>query len=423
VTLASTRGLGNRAALARCTDDIERFLAVDWGRSARVVSRADPSGFGDLLTLDDVDRFLTTTGLRTPFFRLVQAGERIAESAYTRAGRAGSRPVAGIVDPVAVASLFERGATIVLQAMHRWSEPVTRFCRELEVELGFPCQVNAYITPAGAQGLDLHHDPHDVFVLQAFGRKRWEVHAAPAEGERAPLDVEVEPGDTIYMPTGTPHAGSAQREVSGHLTVGVHVTTWRDAVAGAWESAIGTDTSLAAALPPGWHHDPGPQADELAARLRSAAERLVAVDARRLMQQPADRSLSSRGPLARGSIAEVASSAAIDDATVVRRRPGSVCEIRASDGTVALLLGDRRLEVPRWLEPAVRRLAEANELAVADLADDVSDAASRVVLVRRLIAEGLLTAEPVRDPDPSHDPDPSYDPDPSHDPDRASGAR
>lgn len=193
-------------ALDRCTDDVERFLADDWGRRASVFTRTDATCFGDLLSLDDVDRFLTTTALRTPFFRLVQAGERIEEAAYTRTGRAGSRDVSGIVDPARAAALFEGGATIVLQGMHRWSEPLTRFCRDLELELGFPCQVNAYVTPAGAQGLELHADPHDVFVLQAFGRKRWEIHAGPWEPERAHLDVEVEPGDAIYMPTGTPHA-------------------------------------------------------------------------------------------------------------------------------------------------------------------------------------------------------------------------
>ena len=45
-----------------------------------------PAGFEDLLSLDDVDRFLTTTALRTPFFRLVKAGDTIPEASYTRSG-------------------------------------------------------------------------------------------------------------------------------------------------------------------------------------------------------------------------------------------------------------------------------------------------------------------------------------------------
>ena len=400
MTPASSTGFDEEPALARCVDDVADFFGVDWGRRARICLGPERTGFEDLLTLDGVDRALTTTALRTPFFRLVRAGERIAPSAYTRAGRAGSRPVAGIVDPVAVASLFEQGATIVLQAMHRWSEPVARFCRDLEVELGFPCQVNAYVTPTGAQGLELHHDPHDVFVLQAFGRKRWEVHAAPGEAPRPPLHADVGAGDTIYMPAGTPHAASAQDQVSGHLTVGVHVAAWRDAVAGAWASVVEHEPSLVAALPPGWHRrDPDVLAKELGEKLHAVADRLVGLDGADLMQQRADRFLSTRGSLARGSIADRAAPTIIGDASVVVRRPGAVCEIRRTPDSLVVLLGDRRLRMPVWLEPAVRRLSSEGAVTVADLADVVPDPESRLVLVRRLIAEGLLRVDSIEGSD------------------------
>jgi len=350
-------------------------------------------GFDDLLTLDEVDRFLTTIALRTPFFRLVQAGKRIPESEYTRSGRAGSRDVAGIADPAAVASLFEQGATIVLQGLHRWSEPVARFNRSLELELGHACQVNAYVTPAGAQGLELHHDPHDVFVLQAFGRKRWQVHAAPREAHRQPLDAEVGPGDTIYMPTGTPHAASAQDGISGHLTVGVHVTTWRDMLGDVWRT-VAADASLDDPLDPGWLRDRSDLAQKLSTRVRAASERLTTIDAGDAIDARADRFLSARAQLARGSIAERAETIALDESTMLYRRPGSVCELRTQDGEVVALLGDRRLRLPAWIEPAMRRIASSDAVRIAELDDVIRDPASRLVLARRLIREGLLTAVP-----------------------------
>ena len=381
-------------AILRCATDVDRFLAEEFGRRAIVRHGAAPGGFDDLLTLDEVDRVLTTTALRTPFFRLVQAGERIPESAYTRTGRAGSRDVSGIVDPAAVAALFEQGATIVLQGMHRWSEPVMRFNRTLELELGHACQVNAYVTPAGAQGLELHEDPHDVFVLQAFGRKRWEVHAAPRESHRLPLDVEVRPGDTIYMPAGTPHAASAQETASGHLTVGVHVTTWRDVLAGAWSSAA-ADPSLDDPLPAGWNREPAGFAEELSTRLRAAADRLTSVEADGVLAERAERFLSVRAQLARGSIAERAEPDPVDDSTLLRRRPGSVCEVRRRGEALVVLLGDRRMRMPTWLEPAMRCVAERESFRLGELSGVLADAASRIVLARRLIREGLLTAAPL----------------------------
>jgi lysine-specific demethylase/histidyl-hydroxylase NO66 len=385
-----------RGPLERCTGDPRSFLANDWGK--RAVRLGGPAstpvalaGFDDLLSLDDVDRFLTTTALRTPFFRLVRAGDQIPESSYTRSGRTGSREVAGIANPARVAALFEDGATIVLQGLHRWSDPVARFCRDLELELGHPCQVNAYITPPGAQGLDLHEDAHDVFVLQAFGRKHWQVHAAPEEDERGPLDVELTSGETIYMPAGTPHAARAQDVLSGHLTVGIHVTSWREVLNGVVGRVTAEMDDLVAA---GWTDDIEGFAGELRGRLAALASSLGEVDARTEAGERRERFLSNRAQLARGTIAERAATIAVDDATVVARRPGAVCEVALRPERLLVLLGDRRLEMPAWVERPMRRVAgldEDGELTVHDLAPSLPDPASRAVLVRRLIREGLLT--------------------------------
>ena len=71
---------------------------------------------------------------------------------------------------------FEEGATIVLQALHHTWEPLARFCRSLEQLLEHPAQANAYFTPRDSQGLAVHHDTHDVFVLQVAGENRWLVY-------------------------------------------------------------------------------------------------------------------------------------------------------------------------------------------------------------------------------------------------------
>jgi hypothetical protein len=59
-----------------------------------------------------------------------------------------------------------------------------------------------------------------------------------------------------------------------------------------------------------------------------------------------------------------------------------------------VLLGDRRLEMPVRLEPAMRQIARLDggeTLAVRDLALHLPDRPSRAVLVRRLVREGVLT--------------------------------
>lgn len=382
-----------RSALERCTGDADAFLDRVWSRMATVHTGADPSGFGDLLGLDDVDRILSTTSPRTPSFRLVRADETIPESAYTRSGTTGSRPVSGMADPARVFELFRQGATIVLQGLHRYWEPVTRFARELEVELGHPCQVNAYVTPPGAQALALHDDPHDVFVLQAFGRKSWEVHAAPAETEREPIRTEIGPGDCIYMPAGTPHAASTQTSLSGHLTVGVHVLRWSDVMDEVWKRARGA-TSLAEPVPAGWHRATEAFAHALDGKVTSAAAEMIGVDTDAVAEERAERFLSTRLPLLRGALVDQSALAEVGDDTVLARRPGSVCELRMRGGELVALLGDRRLEMPAWLVPAMRRIAESSALRLGDLADVLPNAESRAVLGRRLVREGLLRPLP-----------------------------
>ena len=387
------RTSGSRPPLARCIGDAQGFLQRSWGRRPAIHAGEDPLGFADLLTLDDVDRILSTTSLRTPALRLVAAGEQIPESAYTRSGTTGSKPVTGMADPARVFELFRDGATIVFQGLHRYHEPVTRFCRELEVELGHPCQVNAYVTPAGAQGLELHDDPHDVFVLQAFGRKSWEVHASPGEDERQPIRAEIAPGDCIYMPTGTPHAASTQRSLSGHLTVGVHIVAWRDIVRDALDR-IASDASLDDPLPAGWPADLEGLGRSLRERLEGAGGALDTLDAREIVEARLERFLSTRLPLIRGVLVDQGALERISDASRFDRRDGSICELRIRGDRLVVLLGDRRLEMPVWLEPAMRRIAETPSLALGDLADVLPDREGRAVLGRRLVREGLLRPLP-----------------------------
>jgi len=379
-------------ALDRATGDAASFLRETWGRRATFAEAADPNGYGDLLTFEDVDRMLSTMSLRTPTFRLVKAGEQIPESSYTRSGTTGSRPVSGMADPARIFERFRQGATIVLQGLHRYWEPVAGFARELDLELGHPCQVNAYVTPPGAQGLALHSDPHDVFVLQAFGGKHWEVHAAPGESQRDPIQAVVSTGDAIYMPAGTPHAAATQETLSGHLTVGVHVRSWRDALSEAW-TRVEADEAFDEPVPAGWHHEMASFASALGDRLESAAHRLTGLDAEALARSRVDRFLTTRAPLLHGVLTDQLSAGAIDDATSVRRRRGSVCEIRADGERIAVLLGDRRIEMPAWLEPAMRTIAGTPSFEIGDLAPHVADAESRAVLVRRLVREGLLTLD------------------------------
>jgi lysine-specific demethylase/histidyl-hydroxylase NO66 len=383
-------GTGVPRALERCVGDARRFVEETWGRHV-LVRRSEEDAYADLLSLDDVDHLLSSAGLRVPAFRLVRDGAPLPTPAYTRSGRIGGVLLSGVADPARVFDEFERGATIVLQGLHRYWPPLTRLCRDLELALGHPCQVNAYITPPGAQGFARHTDTHDVLVLQTFGTKVWEIYPTPAEqagGAGAAREVTLAAGTALYLPTGTPHAARTQQSMSGHLTVGVLTSTWKDVLASAVTELLDGDT-FAEPLPAGYHTDPATMAKLLAERLDALRDQLAAADAEGLSRAWVDRFLRTRPAMLRGGLVDRTRLAALDDETPVRRRPGAVCELRSGGERLRLLLGDRELRLPAWVEPAVRQVLDRERLAVGELAP-LLDAESRQVLVRRLVREGLL---------------------------------
>ena len=84
--------------------------------------------------------------------------------------------------------------------------------------------------------------------------------------------VVLEPGVSMYLPTGTPHAARAQDTVSLHVTIGINQVTWKDVLDRTLAGAL--DEAGAQHLPAGYLDDPGLLADGLADRLESLAAAL-----------------------------------------------------------------------------------------------------------------------------------------------------
>lgn len=319
--------------------------------------------------------------------RLAKDGAVLPESAYTRSATLAGRQLTGLVDPRKALALFDDGATVVFQGLHRYWPPLTRLIAQLELELGHPCQANAYLTPPGSQGFAVHSDSHEVFVFQTAGAKQWEVHTP--EGVD---DIRLEPGLSMYLPTGTPHAARAHDTVSLHVTLGINQLTWRGLVRRSLESVLAEVPDEH--LPAGYLDDPAGLAEisaGLAGRLGDLAASVVGVDPHRAVQAEVRRFLTGRSPRLPGGLTDVLAVRELSDDSVLRRRPGHPCVLLEADGDrLEVLLGDRSLFVPGRLRPALDLVRARSELRPADLAG-LLDPQSRLVLCRRLIREGLLT--------------------------------
>ena len=369
-------------ALALLSGDAQDFVEKTWASHVHV-HETDPADLVGLLSFDDVDRLLTSSALRTPSVRLARDGAVLPESSYTRGATLAGRPLTGLVDAGKAAALFDAGATVVLQGLHRYHRPLTELVAELELELGHPCQANAYLTPPGSQGFAVHSDTHDVFVLQTAGAKRWEVHTP--DGVE---DVLLEPGLSMYLPSGTPHAARAQDTVSLHVTIGINQLTWRGLVERSVRDALAAVGDEH--LPAGYLEEPERLTEGLARRLEQLAGRVREVDAAAAVETEVRRFLTTRPPRLSGGLRDVLGVRELDDATPLRRRPGHPCVLLgAADGRLEVLLGDRSLHVPAWLRPALEEVRARSVLTPGDLADRL-DPQSRLVICRRLVREGLL---------------------------------
>ena len=381
-------------ALALTIDpvDAELFLAEHWERRPLVVPRSESGRFDGILSAGDVDRLVCTTAIRAPAFRLVKDGAQIPLGEYTQnvPWRPGGFSQTAVVSRVAAE--FERGATIVVQALNLHWHPAAVYCRAVEARLGCPVQANAYYTPALAQGFSVHHDTHEVFVLQVSGSKRWRFYEPvvelPLKNQRwsprlgdpgEPVeDLVLEEGDTLYLPRGWPHEAASADADSLHLTIGMHPHTRLDALKAALEScaedvefrrSVGPDGAL-----------PGYLLERLAGRLEP--EEVTRRRRRGLV--------STRRPILDGQLEQVRALEHLTIAHELERRPTVIAELEATGDGAMLLFEGKEVVFPIQARTAVEALCHADGPFTAAELPGPLDEDGRLVLVRRLVREGFL---------------------------------
>lgn len=274
----------------------DEFRAAVFGHSYLHTRAADlAADFTDLFSPQALEELLSG-GLRTSSLRLVRDGVEgdVARGCVAESGDApGAAP---FPDTDGLRQALASGQTLIVRSLHRFHPPVRRFAHELAAELGHPVKVNAFVTPPGSQGVDLHFDVQDVLVLQIAGDKRWllrtpplpdplpahawfDVPARRREEMRAaarPLaDLVLRTGDSLYLPRGTMHSPMTRDTLSIHLTVAVSTITRHDLLGELVREAVDDEWMRVAVDTNGLMSDPR-LAREL---LGKAGERLAALAA------------------------------------------------------------------------------------------------------------------------------------------------
>jgi ribosomal protein L16 Arg81 hydroxylase len=375
------------------------FFSRFWERKPLVIHRLSPEYYLDLLSPQDLDHIIASRQLRYPECKLVKNGKEIPMRQYVRPASASN----GTIDTDALYSEYDKGATIILNSVHRYWRPLSLLCNYLEKCFNHPLQTNIYLTPRKSQGFAAHYDTHDVFILQITGSKRWQIYDSPIRlpNENQPYDsstmrrgrlrlaCRLEAGDMLYIPRGRIHKATAQKNSTLHVTLGLTPYTWGDAF---WESLATVcreHSSFREALPPGF----GKRKETSRVMKRKFAKLMKEFSKHAKLvssvEKITERFLHTRPRLLDGQLLELRRLHALDGQSVMCKRATIIYRIRKEGEKICLAYYGKEIRFPAFVGSALRFVTKNDQFKIASIPG--LDERSKLVLVRRLVREGFLT--------------------------------
>lgn len=360
------------------------------------IQRGNPEFYNDLLTMQQVDEVLFSQKVNHPGFRVVDSKTDTYPDprTYTQNG-------SSTIDPLEFVKYYTKGGTLAMAAMHQHVHSLRAFCNALHELLGHPTQTNLYLTPADAQGFSPHYDSHDVFVLQVHGSKLWKIYESTIELPDKALAFEkegfvpgrvidefvLEQGDLLYIPRGLVHDAYTTDSSSLHITLGLLGYTWSQYLAEAVIHLAKNDADFRRFVSGKLTaNDYDVHAANLLRKLgqelksRNGFKRF---EKQLLAETPLDR---------RGHLLDVMESVnlTVDHSIIPLEKGVSIDDL---EGQVQLRGKGKRLIFPDFCAPVCKFLFQEKngaQVRLVDLPGELDDE-GKIVLVKRLISEGLAT--------------------------------
>ncbi|MEQ8367828.1 MAG: cupin domain-containing protein [Roseicyclus sp.] len=375
----------------------ETFFNEYFEQKPFVIRRGDPDYYRGLLSFADIDRVVSTLGLSVPEVTVTRADGNITSADYAYE--------TGVIDPVRVSQLFADGATVILSGLHDRLPELGRFCRALEAVMSSRVQTNIYMTPANSQGFRAHYDNHDVIVLQVEGTKEWRIYDTPVELPLQsqgfdPHSVDVgaetdrfllEPGDMVYIPRGVAHDAVATDQTSLHVTTGLMLRSWADLLVEAVTIMAHREPGMRRALPPGFANagfDAGAHQADFEAMLGTIARE---APLGKLLESFKQDFLTGRVPRVEGQMAEMGKLDGLSIDSRVGARPHLIYDITyfEEDDSVRMVCYGAEIVLPDFAKEPLEYAVSHGDFTVSEMPGELDDA-GKLVLVRRLVREGLM---------------------------------
>ena len=214
----------------------ERFFNDVFEKKHLVIKGNHSEKFENILTEQIIDDVLSSQRLTIPNTRMTQSDAELEAKDFVLENTS-------VIDVTKVIENFYNGATLILSQLQDRIPSLKKLCDDLVNEFGQRFQTNIYCTPKnGKQGFNIHHDTHDVFILQIEGSKEWQIYESPInlaikdQSFKKETHIPgklidsftIKKGDLLYIPRGLMHAAKTSDEKSIHVTLGFMGYTWQD---------------------------------------------------------------------------------------------------------------------------------------------------------------------------------------------------
>lgn len=359
--------------------DTDRFFRLYWEQRPLLIEK--PSWPQNLLNISTIEHLIA---FRHPG-KTVSMVKTVFECSSNRAKFESQSST----NPNAIVQAWYDGATVIISQIHHHDAQVALYVQELTSTFQHEIGANLYFTPPNSQGFQAHVDDHDVFVLQLEGRKEWIIHSSNhatdsnSEKESFPIDLTLQRGQALYIPSGYPHSARSLDEPSIHLTIGLYPFKVNELIGRAIDRFAQDHPELPSSVPPGSKLD-----IEWARKLPCVEPLLEGCYLNNAFKELRRDFLYRSRPVISRRFGERPSSIELD--TYVRSRFHGLALVETKDGRSAIYFPGNFVSGPEVLAPAMEYASERAQWTPRELPGGLSDQ-TKLVLARRLAHEGYIT--------------------------------
>lgn len=378
---------------------IDDFFQHYWEKGFIHNQHKDPGYFNDVVTIADIDQFLGQQILIPEGIKIIDNGANVPAEKWTRSDTLLNGTIRKLVDNQKLFSLFNKGKTLIINSAERSIPRLARTCSAIEQQLKFKVQANIYITPPGSQGFAIHYDPHDIFLMQIKGPKTWLIYSP---GEDLPVvykaldkepdlisKFEVNTGDFLYIPRGTPHEAYSSNVSTIHVNFSLKPVYGFHLIEELSRLAADQDRFFRQTVPHGFQNDE--ERTNYMDQFKKKLDELIQnTSPAQLLEKQKEHFAKDQLLNYEGALTNALRLENINPETMVSRRNGFTLMHDNSKNATVIQFGNQELKIPAFIEKDI--LMQHCPFKVGEIKGLISEQ-GKLDIIRQLVEAGFLKIE------------------------------